>query len=306
MLKGAFVTVILSGVLIGLGTNLRTSSMAQHDKTEQVRFGLQKLYSGDDPERHRARSEILALREASIEPLCFLLSDLLTNPYPRFPTGSEDEAAKALAIYSTMTPENSSPEEWDNRTEVARRFFINSRLIQDVVLLLGELKAEQAAPLLVKIMESRNLWSGPDGFGGEMIALCRIGESAIPYLVTAIREARTTARRQEDVNLSFVVDDQLNARAEEGTEPARITTSEELEEEQEEIEVRLHKIQIRAVMVLGEIGDRRVLPFLENLKIETRDESLIHDICAAIRAIETRRAENPPHAGSMVLRERPW
>jgi HEAT repeat protein len=235
---------------------------------------IERLYSADDANKELAKREILAAGTMAAKPLCSLLTDLLENPYPRFPKGEEEEASKALTLYSRVDVKTLSLDDMKKRSAIARKYFINSRLITDIVELLGQLKASAAIPNLVRIMRSRDLFAGPDGFGIEMVALTRIGQPAVPYLITALKEAKEIARRREDVNLSFVIDE--NEADEE--EAGEITDSDESGEYAEEVKIRLHKILLRAVMVLGQIPDEEGLSFLEGLLKETDDESVISEI----------------------------
>ena len=244
---------------------------------------IEGLYSPNDPERELAKRELLKAGTMAVKPLCSLLTDLLENPYPRFPKGEEEEAARFLTLYPRMVAQNMSLADHERSFAIADKYFINSRLISDIVELLGRLRAEAAVPNLIRIMQSRDLYAGTDGFGKEMVALTRIGEPAVPYLIAALKDAKETARRREDVNLSFVVDEEETDEEEVG----EIINWDQSEEDAEEIAIRLHKILLRAVMALGEIGDSKGLSFLEGFLKETDNESVI----AEIKAILLKRSE---------------
>jgi hypothetical protein len=265
--------------------------MSIHSTNEEISLRVRSLFSASETERDSVKGRILQLGALANEQLIELLSDLVENPYPRFANGNQEAGRQAVLDHLRMYPELASFEQFEHWTELADALFINSRLSSDIIYLLGELGAEEAAPILIRIMEGRNMLQGPDGLGPEMVALSKIGAPAIPHLINAIKEAETTARKQKDINLGWVIlHDESN---EEGKREQLVPTSEELEEEEEEFQIRFAKIQTRAIRVLVAIGEQS-LPYLRELIKEARCSPLVPRIEDAIALISSSRNENLP------------
>ena len=282
-------SLIVIGCMISLTASPIGVTVSQDTRETMINSAIEKLWSPNDLERELGKKQILELGAISIKPLASCLLDLLMNQSPRFPKGREEAGMRALDYCRELSKRPMSSEEINESVELITNLFINSRLIHDVVYLMGELRAEEAIPILIKIMERRDMYSEPDGYGFELEALHKIGSSAVPYLMAAIREARVTAKEQNDMLIGCVMhlgESGVTLRREE--ESQRITYEETDEEDEEEINARFYKIQKRAVTVLGSIGDESALPFLRKLAQETVDERLIHHIRAVISRIENR------------------
>ena len=151
----------------------------------------------------------------------------------------------------------------------------------DIIDLLGSLQAEEAVPLLIKIMENRGSHSGKEKMGVEMKALCQIGSRAVPKLIEEIEQAHVRA-----ANLSLIVFGFCMESIGPTTEGFDYEGIEENEEEQySEIEMGTHRILLRTTKVLGEIRDQRALTRLETLLDKTKDPFLIPYVQEAIEKI---------------------
>ncbi|MGH9764395.1 MAG: hypothetical protein ACREDR_35755, partial [Blastocatellia bacterium] len=122
---------------------------------DHARSAVTKLWSPDNRVRKTAEAEILKLGTVAIKPLIDLLSELVSDQRPRFATGREVEGNKVLE------EQRRSPHmRWVALEELRRgtavhespEVVINSRLMKDAIRLLGQLKAVEATPLLIRIM----------------------------------------------------------------------------------------------------------------------------------------------------------
>ncbi|HEV8483807.1 MAG TPA: hypothetical protein VGV87_09685 [Blastocatellia bacterium] len=145
---------------------------------------------------------------------------------------------------------------------------ITARLRNDVIALLGELRAAKSAPLLVEIMENRIMDNLFEKMRPEMTALANIGAAAVPYLISSIETAK-----QKALSVQF---------------PDPRTD----EERTRYVMTQTARTQLRAAMVLGEIGDPRGLPVLQRLLEPTSDLNLVRPetvvVKHAIKQIQDR------------------
>jgi HEAT repeat protein len=118
----------------------------------------------------------------------------------------------------------------------------------DIITLLGELKSEEALPILLRLMwrdlEVEMISKRPR-WNNAMKALVTMGGVAVPTLIETLESAKSVANSVEykDVQLS------------DGT---GLTI-------QDQVEKNKRRIQTRAILVLGEIGDERALTTLERM-----------------------------------------
>lgn len=249
-----------------------------------ISLSVKKLWSPHDLERERGKEEILRIGGECVEQLLVLLVDLVDNPHPRFAIGKEREAIKLLRDHSKNACGGMSSSEFDRWTQATLDLFINSRLITDAIYLLGKLRAVEAIPVLIRIMEGRSIFQDPDGWGDEMIALSRIGSPAVPYLMATIQNAKATAERQEDIHLGWEIQ-HAQPDCDLSQEGNEAMSDEDIEEEQDEVRIRFRKIQERSIMVLSEIGDHIAWSYLRRLMLETRDQALFTVIAEALDKI---------------------
>ena len=183
-------------------TNSRPSTAEQIAKKDKVEQAIKKLWSADDSLRLRGCEEILQMGAAAAGPLSDLLIGLVRDRRPRFATEMEQEGRRALEAFLDWVRVMERPLENDPQLLTLSRLAINSRLINDVISLLGELKAPEAVPVLIQIMERRQL-SGPPT-GPELRALAKIGSPAVPFLVNSISTAMTTLGTGGDETSSII------------------------------------------------------------------------------------------------------
>lgn len=263
---------------------------------EQTGVAIRRLWSCNAEERKLGSQQLTERGVESIGPLVSLLSDLLSDQRPRFALGREDEAARALDYIRESLQNPISADEMDKAAGLISDLFINSRLIADVISLLGELRAEGAIPSLIRIMEGRDMYSEPDGYAIEAQALLQIGAPAVPFLIKALDEAKTTAIKGEDIYLGCVIhcDSITNLRDDEDNLTIRSeqhSGEEDDDDDYDDINTRFYKIQRRAIRVLGDIGDPKALPFLRSLVEDTRDARLVSEIEMSITKIQKKPDE---------------
>jgi hypothetical protein len=189
------------------------------------------LWSPDDAIRTKAKADLISTGAKATKYLTNLLVELAEQRAgPHFATGKELEGLEYWRNPS------------DPHAKLAGRFEITWRLIFDCMEVLAELKCGEAAPIIVKIMEERDHFDLAETMGPEYYALVKIGAAAVPALIQAIKNS------EEDAIAVF--------NDPKGWPGVGLPSS------PAELAVR---IQMRAVNVLGEIGDTRALPVLEDL-----------------------------------------
>ncbi|HKQ05771.1 MAG TPA: hypothetical protein VJ464_11610 [Blastocatellia bacterium] len=230
----------------------------------QTDSAMKKLWSLNEKERGEGMDELLRLGPGSIEKLTSLLAELIHDQRPRFSPGKEQEGQRALDEYlrsvRTFYKEGTDYADTKPAKDRLNALTINSRLMTDVIHLLAKLKAEQAVPLLME-MVNRHWEITHSGFifqTPETIALEQIGAASVPQLVKNL---------DEDTIRSF------------GFEPLvygwRVVVEDEDEDEpdpDDELDRQTHigNVRLRVAAILGDIGDTRALPYLERLLSETR------------------------------------
>jgi hypothetical protein len=243
--------------------------MRHVNSQSQIDRAIQKLWSPSDAVRKEGLDELLRLGPASIDKLTSLFADLIHDQRPRFMPGKEQQGAKAFEEYiesaRLLYSQGGDVAKVRAAKERVTALTLNARLMTDVVRLLGELKAEQAIPLLMDMVnrqfEITHLGLKIDT--PETAALERIGAAAIPRLIENLNEATIRAYGFEPLAHGWrVVVDQ-----EDDNEPDSV---EELRHE-----TYIGYVRLRVAVVLGDIGDTRSLPYLEKLlaQIKSSPES---------------------------------
>jgi HEAT repeat protein len=206
----------------------------QHARSQDnISTILNRLQSRDDSDVAEARVELAAMGEQAIPPLLDLLRELV-NQNPGVLSLMQADAQEHRTTIERST------KDLDDHTK--------SRVINDIYEILGQLHAAQAVPLLVSIMKKEEIDNMIEGMTPVMRALAEIGSDAVPALIQCLEEANTTlasARlRPPDLN------DETRRRRLDWIEG---------------------RTQLRAILVLGNIGDKRAIPALE--KVETSTEN---------------------------------
>ena len=249
----------VSGILtmaFSLGFLLTSYPQRRVSHDREVAGAINDLWSGNDEERQAAKEKLIQLGQASVQPLIDLLQDIVTNPTPRYLHGKEIEAYE-LKEHLHLLPEA-------NRREKVRLIHqlgeleVSWRVKSDICELLGRLRAEAATPVLIKMMETEDSIGSEERMNPAMKALVRIGPVIFPRIIEAIETAESRAA-------AVKIDDHP---------PSDFF-----------IRAETVKIQARAAMVLGAIGDTRALPILEELLNKNRDEEIIHYVQEAIGQI---------------------
>jgi HEAT repeat protein len=144
-----------------------------------------------------------------------------------------------------------------------------SRSENDIYEILGRLRAAEAVPILVAIMEEEEIDNMIQGMSPVMRALAEIGSAAVPELIRSINEAKVTAS------------DFPEPRGSDISEEAR----------QWYLGIIQGRIELRATLVLGEIGDRRAIPALERLQSTSDNQFIQEQAREAIRKIQDKSAQ---------------
>jgi hypothetical protein len=263
-------------------------------KTERIISSLiGTLWSRDDLERRAGIRRIVEIGSAAGAQLTALLGDLWNDPYPRFPVGMEAEGNDLIDQYREATkeadPQPSLAPHSEALIDRIGNLAINSRLINDLFELIGEIRAQEAMPLLIDIMTSINdrPWKALR-MEPEMRILYQIGPPAVSALVDAIEHSADLAANATRRTAGFVIDmgDTVNVELETRLE----SEVDETEYSDTEAEVRLNAntIVARAAMVLGEIGDSRALPVLEEVLASNDAQSIRSYLETAINKIKEK------------------
>lgn len=232
--------IVVASVAFSGAFEIPAQSQQPRSDEEKAALAIKLLWSADEKEIERAKVDLIQLNESAIPGLLTLLRDLIDNPTtPRFVTGREEEG-KTLWGHPLDSP---------GITDKIHEVIINSRLEYDIIEILGDLRAKEAIPTLVDIMEYRikDNWLRQRMLP-EMIALVKIGKPAVPALIKSIEEAEERATPK-------------------GSSGPGITEA----ELQVFIRSSIVTSQTRAVIVLGEIGDKSALPVLEKLLEQSND-----------------------------------
>lgn len=298
-----YVIVLLPNALQRTVANM--SSLEQTSNGQRVEQAIKKLWSSETAVRERGHQELLQIGPVASGPLVTLLADLIENPHPRFDSERGEVGQKALEEYIDLIRCKKEPVDNSNAYLMVFRLAINGRLMSDVISLLGDLKAAEGVPILIHIME--NMETGvSEGWGIEMEALFKIGSPAVPNLIRSIENANRTAstaifQRPITLGFSFMIgaeDDEENSKDDEEAKGPDDEMALD-PDEKAEIERKALRIKNKAIRVLGEIGDKNALPYLESLTKTIDNLPLVPSVLAAIREI---RNEPPTRAGPMLRR----
>ncbi|MEK6410028.1 MAG: hypothetical protein AABN34_24150 [Acidobacteriota bacterium] len=205
------------------------NALAAQDHIESL---LTKLQSPDESEVLEAKAELMDMGEGAIKPLIFLLKDLTNQTGKTLPTTSPG----SLRVQA-------------NRANDAGT---KSRAENAIYEILGRLRAAEAVPLLVAIMEHEEIDDMIQGMSPVMRALAEIGPAAVPQLIESIDSAKLTASASPELLVSDL------------TEETR----------QRNLAWIKGRIELRAILVLVAIGDPRAIPTLHWLQ-KTADNSFI-------------------------------
>jgi len=270
----------------------------------RIEQAIRKLWSANEHIREFGRKEVLQIGSSAAGSLVNLLTDLINHPDPRFVTEGEEEGQRALKNYIDLFHRDKEIAYNCADSLTVNRLSINSRLIVDAISLLGDLRAAEGIPILIHIMENHDTYcSGV--FGSELEALSNIGSPALGSLYSVIEKARIKAVKahfRRPIIFGFVI-----SLSREEDDDDHTDDPEELEsiynnipldaEDKFEIERIAFRIKQKAIMVIGKIGDKQALSFLEPLIESETDKNLIPSILAAIREI---KHESPPGFGPVV------
>lgn len=256
----AFLTAISCAVLLlALSTTSFYPVPHGQDDFRKATAAIRDLSSSDPLERLQAKRRLVELWPSSGPPLLDTLAELTRNPYPRYPIGQEQEGARLLERHNRKI-ESAESEDAIESHELAN-LIITTRLRDDIISVIGDLRMTEAIPLLIEIMLDEQSLGATEQMNGAMIALKQIGEPAVPALIATLESV--------DKSPSAEMSPHYNIEAAE-TASARISI-----------------FRSRAAMVLGEIGDIRALPALESLQI-TADRFLHPYVDDALRAIRKK------------------
>lgn len=261
-----------------------TESNTQPPDDGEVEQAIKMLWSADNTVRGFGREEILRIGSATVEPLIKLLSDLIQNSFPRFAAGKEEKGGEALNGYIDLARKAKQPLQDNKDFETVCRLAINTRLISDAIFLLGELRAVEAIPALIHIMERR--MNRHEMAGIEMEALSKIGAPAVEPLIKSIEKAEITAADFEPVSFGLRIEIDLWDTADEELPDQQNDSELDDPDFTQAIEPDALLIKRNAIDTVGEIGDKKALPFLENLAETVNNQLLVPGILEAIRKIK--------------------
>lgn len=244
--------------------------MPHRSVQSQTDVAIRKLWSPNESERTEGVDELLRIGPASIDKLRLLLAELIHDQRPRFVPGREQEGERALQEYlrSARSFYNGGGDYAETKAAKDRLTALtkNSRLMTDVVHILGELRAEQALPLLMEMVNRHweSTYLGLEFDTPETVALGRIGAASVPKLVQNLDEATIRAHGFEPLVYGWqVAVEEEDQEDDDGVDP------------DEEIDRQTHigNVRLRVAAVLGEIGDTRALPYLEKLLEEIKSST---------------------------------
>jgi HEAT repeat protein len=140
-----------------------------------------------------------------------------------------------------------------------------SRVENAVYETLGRLHATRAVPLLIAIIEEDETNDMIQGMSPPMRALAQIGTVAVPQLIESIDRAKTTALGSAELQGSNLTE----------------------EERRRNLSWIEGGIELRALLVLREIGDQRAIPVLERLQATSDNQFIVRQAREAIEKIQT-------------------
>jgi hypothetical protein len=137
---------------------------------------------------------------------------------------------------------------------------ITDRVTYDICELLGDFRAVEAIPLLIRVMERKRMYGLFEHITVEIFALAKIGPPAVPALIHEIR----------DIRFKLTLQYALGGKG-------RIA-----------IESRMSRIQENAAIALEQIGDPAALPALEELLYTTDNGMLARTVNGTIDSIRAK------------------
>jgi HEAT repeat protein len=252
------VTIIVASTIFLLtrSQGIVTNDQLTATGDDAVNKAIQGLWSPRDSDRAGSKDQILQLGPQSITALIKLIDDLADKPGPRFATGKEEEGRRLWdRVQSSI--DKLDAHTWNALNEVE----ISSRLYKDALELLGKLRAEEAVPLVVRLMSTDTQVLSKKH--SEMQTLVQIGNAAIAKLLEILETPDETLASDS----YWLGPDHEYIR---GPRNFRFVP---------------RFIKSRAAMVLGQIGDPRVLPELESALQRATDRDLIESLRDAIRRL---------------------
>jgi HEAT repeat protein len=258
--------IVLCQVLVVflVGRSFPVPQRATGDNKE-MREAADALCSANPEERAQAKDAIFRMGSSAVPFLVAELDDLLMGEHTIYANGRELDAKRALARYETAILTGDDKERQQALEEVTN-LVVTSRFRNDIIELLGRLKAVQAIPSLIAAMRGEQSAGASEQMSMAMRSLVEIGRPSVPPLLKLLEDAETVASSAPNVANTKVT------QAEK-----RISTR-----------LEVLRIRARAAMVLGEIGDPRALPVLEGLLSSSQDQILAPYVAAAINRIRTR------------------
>lgn len=209
---------------------------------------LAKLQSRDASDLAEARAELAATGDEAIEPLIHLLRSLTTednNTFRVLPAEEQDR--------QSLSKNNGQ----------ALDLATKSRVMNDIYEALGRLHAIQAVPLLISIMENEEINDMIQGMSPVMRALAEIGPEAVPQVTECIDNARNTALASASLQGPDLSDETRKRR----------------------LDLIEGRIQMRALLVLRKIGDKRAISSLEKVEATTDNQFIRGQAREALQAI---------------------
>jgi ABC-type transporter Mla MlaB component len=249
MMYNVYVALAVCSLTMGLpqgSVSLRVIGQRVSDDSK-VELAVKKLWSADTAEERAAMEALVHLGSGSVPQLVNVLEDVTNDPTsPHFATGKEKEGSEAFELYYSKP---FGPKPGVSAGQLAE-LEISWRLKRDILEILGRLRAEEAVPLLIRIMERRAIYSAIERMSPEMNTLAQIGTAAVPQLIEAIETASQRSASVGFADPSLTEEEKTSLRS-----------------------IETFKIQVRAALTLGEIGDARALPILRRLMEESNDLS---------------------------------
>ncbi len=271
-MKLAMMNQFLPFFVIVFTLALEGTPMPNRSSQSLTDSAIKKLWSPNESERSEGVDELLRIGPASVEKLTSLLMELIHDQRPRFVPGREQDGERALHEYLSSARRLYSVGGDYAETKAAKDrltvLTMNSRLMTDIVYLLGELKAEQAIPLLMEMVNRdwESTYSGLEFHTPETAALEQIGAASIPRLVDNLNEGTIRAYGFEPLSHGWRVVLE---------EPIQEDSDEPDSDEELDRQTHIGNVRLRVAGVLGKIGDTRALPYLEKLlgEIKSNPES---------------------------------
>lgn len=275
-------------VVVSSGLPMQNSS-----DQDQITIAISKLSSSHERDRSDGKEDIRRIGQSAAAALVAILSELVVNQRPRFARDQAEFGESALSEYIHAASAKSGPLRGRRNaimvaSEKLASLAINARLMADIVSLLGELRAEQAVPILIEIM---NRYHVTETLGGpEVYALIQIGDAAVPLLINDLDESNIRNYNLSRVLYGF----SLVVPSEHTTNPNRLPRRRNVHSGGSATNVLIASIQGRVAWILGNIGDQRSIAPLQELLSGTRDKSLKARIVEALAKIQK---ETPADSG---------